>query len=90
MLSAGLRHDLERALAGVVADLAEDHRRLLRELQACDVRVDAMRHAAYMTVLCAPTHTKSKRFENSFCCICVEVPSMSRGLRGVSLRDDFL
>ena len=54
MLLRQLHIDLERALAGVMADLADDHRRLLHDLQACDVMVDALRYAACMTLTCGP------------------------------------
>ena len=54
MLLRQLHIDLERALAGVMADLADDHRRLLHDLQACDVMVDALRYAASMTLTCGP------------------------------------
>ena len=74
MLLRQLHHDLERALAGVMADLADDHQRLLHDLQACDVMVDALRYAACMTISCGPMfqpgRTGPLHAGVSFFCVC--------------------
>ncbi|KAK9830629.1 hypothetical protein WJX81_006901 [Elliptochloris bilobata] len=63
-----VRCDLENALKGLSATLAEDHKRLLRELQSCDVHLDALRHASVLTItelsckLIAPLQPYYERF----------------------------